>query len=652
MRPLLFSLALVAVLLTACATATPESLLTTAPTSISVNTPAFPTSTPAPRRAPLLRIAILGEATTTNVWALFDEAGASYWNAATQASYWPTLYYLAPPSLDFQPATAQGEPSPVTCDATACTATVTLQPNLTWTDGTPLTADDVAFTANTALQFRLGLNWQEYYDPDVLDHVEAQDRITVKYYFKSRPTVADWQYGALQGPVVNRAYWQPRIVDAVSLLPDETLLPTIQELEAELAGMQSEIEKLDLSLNTMLPGTTVYQDTSRDVQHIQDDLNSVSNKLDKNRTEYDAQLTEARASLFKRANAKEPTLGPWKFENRIEDSFENRTNLGTPLGDPWFDSVRYITYPTESAAVDALLKNEVDLILTPDGLSAESISRLQNNPGIVLRGNITRNARFLAFNQANPYLADAVLHQALACMLDQQKLVEELGSDVTQLPGFVVDDAWRNKEVSLPCAGVTDGARLAEAVRLLKEAGYSWNGEPASGTGFKAPNGDELPHFTLLVSKDDPVREIAARYIAQQAKLLGMALDVKIGSSDDLLYAVYGTRGYDMALLGWHLSMYPAYLCDWFTSSDQNPFAYNGSSLMSACDAWAQVSDLEVAKARASDVQTVLMHDLPLIPLYTDVRVDAYRNIQYRYSNIVDGLGGLYGATVQAIPIP
>ena len=73
---------------------------------------------------------------------------------------------------------------------------------------------------------------------------------------------------------------------------------------------------------------------------------------------------------------------------------------------------------------------------------------------------------------------------------------------------------------------------------------------------------------------------------------------------------------------------------------------------MSACEAWAQVSDLEVAKARASDVQTVLMRELPLIPLYTDVRVDAYRNIQYRYSNVVDGLGGLYGATVQAIPIP
>lgn len=268
-----------------------------------------------------------------------------------------------------------------------------MQSHLTWTDGTPLTASDVAFTVNTTLQFRLGLNWQGYYNPDVLDHVEALDKVTAKFYFKSRPTVADWQYGALQGPIVNRVYWQPRIVNAVSLLPDEALLPTIQELEAELAGMQADEEKLNLSLNTMVPGTTVYQDTSREAQHLQDDLNSVSNKLEKNRTEYETELAEARASLFKLANAKEPTLGPWKFTSRIEDSFENQANLGTPFGDPWFDSVRYTTYPDELTAVDALLKDDTDLILTSDGLSAEAVSRLENDPEISLSRNITRSAR-------------------------------------------------------------------------------------------------------------------------------------------------------------------------------------------------------------------------------------------------------------------
>ena len=111
---------------------------------------------------------------------------------------------------------------------------MTLQPGLVWTDGSAFTAADVAFTVNTVLQFRLGFNWREAYNPDVLDRAEPLDDFTVQFYFKTKPTIADWQYGALQGPIVNRAYWQPRIDDALNLRPEESLLTSVQELETEL----------------------------------------------------------------------------------------------------------------------------------------------------------------------------------------------------------------------------------------------------------------------------------------------------------------------------------------------------------------------------------------------------------------------------------
>jgi len=651
MRSLRFLL-LAALLLAAC-TATPEPLPTSVPTNATV--PATPT--PLPQREPLLRVAVLGEATTTNVWTLFDETGADYWNYATQADYWPRLYHLAPPSLSLEPAAAKGEPTSLVCDAATCTATVSLQPNLTWTDDSPLTAEDVAFTANTALGFQLSLNWRQAYNPDVLDHVEALDESTVKFYFKGTPTVADWQYGVLQGPILNQAYWQPRIVNAVELLPDATLLPTIRELESEFADMRSQVDSLNLSLNSMAPASTVYQDTSRQAQGLQEELNSVYNKLEKSRTEYETKLTEARAALFALANTNEPTLGPWWFESRIEGNFENQANLGTPFGDPWFDNVRYITYPNEAAAVSALLNDEVDVILTPAGLSSDSVARLENTPEITLSRNVTRSARFLAFNHANPYLADPALHQALACMINPQTMAEELSGEVAPLAGFVLDDFWQNKEASLPCAGIANHMRLAEAIRLLKAAGYTWSEEPTAdtaGKGLKAPDGTLLPQLSLLspTYAVDTQRAEAAVYIARQAHLLGLELDVRLSDADELLYEVYGSGNYDMALLGWRLSAYPAYLCEWFTPSEENPFAYNGSSLMSVCDAWGQTSDLEGARAYVSEIQSILMQDLPLIPLYTGVRVDAYRNIRYPFDNVVDGLSGLYAAPALAIPNP
>jgi ABC-type oligopeptide transport system substrate-binding subunit len=92
-------------------------------------------------------------------------------------------------------------------------------------------------------------------------------------------------------------------------------------------------------------------------------------------------------------------------------------------------------------------------------------------------------------------------------------------------------------------------------------------------------------------------------------------------------------------------------LCDWFTSSNEKTLVYNGSKLKAVCEAWGQTSTLEEAHAHASDIQAVLLQDLPLIPLYTGVRVDAYRNIRYPFEDVVDGLSGLYAAPALAIPI-
>lgn len=656
MRPILSSLALAAFFLAACIADTPEPLPTPIFVSASIpNTPVPPTPVHISPPASVLRVATLGDPMTTNVWALFDESGADYWSVATQVGYWPSLYRLAPPSFDLQPATAKGRPAPVICDTATCTATVTLQPGLTWTDGSAFTAADVAFTINTVLQFRLGLNWRDAYNPDVLDHAEALDGLTVRIYFKSKPTVAEWQYGALLGPIVNRAYWQPRIVDALNLRPEESLLETIKELEAELAGKQADLAGMELSLTVIAPESTAYVNITKQANRLQDDLTGVYNKLKKKRAEYDSKLSEARASLFTHTGVDEPTLGLWKFATHTGGGFENQANLGTPFGNPWFGNVRYVSYSNESEAVDALLNDEVDMILTPDGLSPEAVSRLDNESEISLWRNITHSARFLAFNHADPDLADPALHRALACMLDPQALMESLGSNAAPLPGFVVDDLWRQGQAPLPCSGLTGDARLTEAIRLLKVAGYSWDREPASGgngNGLKGPRGTVLPAFTLLTLDQDLMRERAAQYILQQAEILGLSIDLQMVSSDELLFAVYSSGNFDLALLGWRLSAYPAYLCEWFTLPGRNPFAYNGSSHRSACEAWSQVTDLDTAKAHALAVQSALMDELPLIPLYTGIRVDAYRNIRYPFPRIVDGLGGLYGAPGLAIPAP
>jgi ABC-type transport system substrate-binding protein len=230
------------------------------------------------------------------------------------------------------------------------------------------------------------------------------------------------------------------------------------------------------------------------------------------------------------------------------------------------------------------------------------------------------------------------------------------------LNAFVLDGFWENTGVSLPCTGQARETRLAEAVSLLKSAGYTWalepvwdaiNNEPRAGQGLAAPGGRVLPFLALLApnSDEDALRAEIAAYIAEQAGLLGLSLQVQLTDADGLLYAVYGSGEFDMAILGWRLSAYPAYLCDWFFPAAEKSLQYEGSRLRSACEEWSQSVDLEQARIYSYEAQSALMQDLPLIPLYALLRYDAYRNVRYPFAQIVDGLGGLYGAPALAIPI-
>jgi ABC-type oligopeptide transport system substrate-binding subunit len=118
------------------------------------------------------------------------------------------------------------------------------------------------------------------------------------------------------------------------------------------------------------------------------------------------------------------------------------------------------------------------------------------------------------------------------------------------------------------------------------------------------------------------------------------------------VYAVYSSQKYDMALMGWRLSEYPAYLCEWF--GGKNPLLYNSTRLKSTCDALETESNLNAARQAVSQIEAALMSELPFIPLFTVMQADVYRNLSYPVpaGNIINGWSGLYGAPSYAIPAP
>jgi ABC-type transport system substrate-binding protein len=609
----------------------------------------IPSSVASPQpaaHAPDIRFALIGEAQQVNVWGLFDGTGSTYANRALLDGNWPRLYHLAPADLSFQPLAAEGLPSEVIQDGGEYSATVKLRTDLKWTDDSSFTADDVAFTANTILAFEFDYDWGAFYPRGYLARVEALDPSTVKFVFKQKPNVGVWQYGVLQAPVVQKTFWESAVQEAASGLTDQTLRTKIADTRASLEVAQTYFADLEAQVNALRFSGKKDQPIERDYKKAQGEMVYLQAALDNLLEDYAVQVKSAQEALHKSDDDGEPTLGAWVPDLKSDKVWENKINPNFPFGRPNFDRVSYIFFEDETAALTAFQNGEVDFILSPvDDLPAEA------------KFSPSYSARFIIFNPLNGYLADPAIRSAFSCIIDRHVLTADvLQNKAAPFDSFVISAQWHDANLKNPCTDLEKSARVAYAVQALKDAGYSWAQEPDSqnaGQGLFMPNnGGGVPKITLLApSKDeDALRYAAAKYIAEQAQYLGIPFAVSEAGLDEVVYAVYSSGKYDMALMGWRLSEYPAYLCEWFGGT--NPLLYNSDRFGRVCEALGAETNLEAAHRIVAQIESELTSELPFIPLFTVMQADVYRNLSYPVPMIPNGWTSLYGAPSYAIPVP
>ncbi len=612
---------------------------------------AIPTAT-IPAHAPEIRFALIGEPRNVNVWELFDETGASYEDYALRAEYWPRLYHLAPPEFTFQSLAADGMPSSVIQDGGFYSAAVKLRSDLKWTDGSPFTAADVAFTVDTALAFELGFDWGAYYSGNYLSRLEVVDASTVKFIFKQKPDVAVWQYGALQGPVVQKAYWEPLTKEAAGLLPDAALRAQVEGARAYLIKIQANVNNLTAQANALRLSGQSNRKLEVSLIGSQNELIFAQNSLNKLLEDYNVKMRAAREVLYAVEDNNEPTLGTWIPSGRQDGAWVNEANPDFPFIHPNFDRAVYTVFADEAIALTALENNKVDAILTPNGLSRNpAIGQIENNPSLTIFNNEASSKSFISINPSRAILADPVFRQAIYCAVNRGVVARVLIA--WPFESFVPsgNGGWSNPDAVVHCG---DGFDRTKIVEILKSAGYSWVKEPTAqetGDGLILPDGTPFPTITLLMPSDefDGFGVEAVHFIETDIRDLGIPLTAQLASADDIRYAVFSSKKYDMAILSWRLGLYPGYLCKWFGAGGQ--FDYGSEGLKSECEALEGESDLAPAQKDVFEIQTILAQDLPFIPLYADVRYDAYRNIRYPFESVLGGLGGLYGAPSHAVPV-
>jgi peptide/nickel transport system substrate-binding protein len=320
--------------------------------------------------------------------------------------------------------------------------------------------------------------------------------------------------------------------------------------------------------------------------------------------------------------------GPFQFVSQVQDKEvvleRNPSYWG---GAPHIPRVRFEVVPDTITAALEMKKGSADIesnVLSQDmvhALSGMSNLRLENAPGA--------DVIYANFNTADPVLHDARVRQAIACAIDREALIRTL---------------WRGHAISaetlLPLGSwaAADSSTLAHyphdvkrAVQLLDEAGLK---PDASGVRLR---------FTIKTSTDETVR-LEAQAIQQQLRAAG--IEMKIRSAEfGTFYADITHGAFQMYILKWigvnedpDIFRY-AYGSTSFPPKGANRGKYSNARVDALLAAAATETDQDVRRREYGEVEQILAHEVPSIPLFYPNNEVVHST---RVTNIVLNPGGTF----------
>ena len=631
-------------------TAPPTSAGSTAGGSASAATPRpdRPSPTSPPAQAPaggadvsenVYQLGISADMTTTNYWSYLGPDG-TIWNMYVLGGSKPTLYSYSAQRYDWIPSLASDFPTPLTEETvggeTLWTTEVPLKQGVKWSDGADVTAEDFAFTAHTVAELQLPGNWPSIVDPDYFNHAEALDSHRLKIYFKQKPGLARWQFGQAFMPIFPRAYWEPVVAEAKQagdiVEQQKALFAHVPENEPTAGGYGFEKwERGAFAEKGRNPGYYFA----------------------------DSVVTQYASGAY--AESKEGVYEFGAYGEPVGD-----TSLEYKVG-PFADSAIYSIYGSQDATVLALKKGDIDFMLNPLGLSRGLQQQLEGTDGLSVIENASDGMRYLGFNFRKQPMEIKAFRQAVATLIDKEFITSTVLQGVA-LPMYTTvpegNQAWYNPDVPLIGKDLSRGERIAQAVQLLKDAGFTWETEPRvsedgrfveqAGEGLRLPNGEPMPEMDILAPSPgyDPLRSTFAIWIERWLNEVGIPVRADLTGFNLIVDKVFTKQEFDMWILGWGLSAYPDYLESFFHSrhsglEGHNAGGYDNPEFDRLADELLAETDLESARQKVFEMQGFLADDLPYVPLFDTPLVEAFRSdrIEYPYTTSWGGLQNASGMT-------
>ncbi len=363
--------------------------------------------------------------------------------------------------------------------------------------------------------------------------------------------------------------------------------------------------------------------------------------------------------------------GPLQIVEFEEGSIEAAANPGYP--GVVVDQVAYIVYPDEAAAVADLAAGSLDTILSPRGLSEESLDVLAAFEEVAISESPANAIRYLGFNLERRPMSAPGFRQALALLLDREQATASVvpGSEAAYTVLSPANEVWFDEERARQIASGFEGtldSRLEVALATLRSAGYTWAREPAfadgelvTGQGL-AISGRAPAPLTILTPGEqyDPDRPEYAARIEQVLEILGFDVRPVVTDFDTVVDLAFtpgtdGSLNYDMYLLGWTLGnpALPAYY-RWFFAADapSNTTGYSSEEFAARLADYEGATAPEQARNALWEMEQVLARDLPYLVLYHPEITEAYRSdrVDFEWGPVLGGIQGRLGGLADVRP--
>lgn len=614
------------------------------------------------------RIALFEDPLSINYWAYLGP-DSSVWTGYVLSGYTGSLFTLSDKRYDFVPSLAKEIPEIVDNGDETYSITVNMVEDAKWSDGEPITANDVVFTHNACKDLELTSNWPNQCNPNGADiTAEAVGDFTVKYtYLNQAPSLGNWQAGIALAPILPEHFWGDVVAEAYTFV-DAAVVPA----EDDDCSAEEPSE-------ACVAYSEAYENARRTLYEADAMGSPVAGGYLTDQVEKGAfvQRTANADYYFAGAEIVEYEDGTWMLVHPNGTTYQL---YGDAMGEetlrytsgPYSPNIIFSVYGSQDGAFLALANGEVDYVLNPLGLTRGLKEQALKGDNMRVYTNADYGMYYLAFNMRKEPMSFYEFRQAIDIVMDKEFVI----NNVLQGTVFPMYSAmppgngfWHNPEVPKPYVGMSRADRVAEAVRVLNEAGWTWTQDPAwsddiedvvPGEGLLMPNGEEMPELVILGPGPayDPIRATFNQWISEWARELGMNVRSELTGFNTILGPVFVDASFDMYILGWSLGnvAFPDYFESfWHSRNDTavsgnfNTPGFNNAEYDAIIDEFMSTSDLDRARELIFEAQVILADQRPYIPLYYKQTEDVMRaNVVLPYTEVLGGIESNTGMQTDA----